>query len=165
MHAAAPDTFRAARAVRTTTIRLNAAPNRVFPLFTPEGERHWAKGWNPEYRYPASGVVEPHAVFVTRGHQGRETIWTVLLYDPAALRVAYDRITPGLHAAIVEVACEPGPAGTTIGHVTYTFTGLSDEGNQFVQSRTDEAYRASIAEWETGINRYLATGQAPHASH
>lgn len=162
--AATPDNFHAARAVRTATIRLNAAPERVFPLFTPEGERHWAEGWNPVYRYPASGVVEPHAVFVT-SRNGRETIWTVLHYDPAAMRVAYDRVTPGMHAAIVEVGCEPGPAGTTLAHVTYTFTGLSDEGNQFVQSHTEEAYRAMIAEWETAINQYLATGQTPHATH
>jgi hypothetical protein len=168
MHATAadtPETFHAARVLRTASIRLNAPPERVFPLFTPEGERHWAEGWDPVYRYPASGVVEPHAVFVTRGHGGRETIWTVLRYDPPAMRVAYDRVTPGLHAAIVEVACEPADRGGTLAHVTYTFTGLSDEGNAFVEQHTGQAYRAMLAEWESAINRYLATGQTPHAAH
>jgi hypothetical protein len=162
---AAPDTFHAARVVRTATIRLNGPPARVFPLFTPEGERAWAEGWNPVYRYPAAGIVEPHAVFVTRGHDGRETIWTVMHYDPQRMQVLYDRITPGMHAAIVEVACEPAPDGATLAHVTYTFTGLSGEGNAFVERHTDEAYRAMLTEWESAINEYLRTGRTPHGSH
>jgi hypothetical protein len=43
--------FTAKRASHAHTIRLNAIPERVFPLFTPEGEKRWALDWDFELIY------------------------------------------------------------------------------------------------------------------
>jgi hypothetical protein len=42
-------------AERSFVIHLDAAPNEVFPLFDPGGEREWAPGWDPKMVFPADG--------------------------------------------------------------------------------------------------------------
>jgi hypothetical protein len=86
-------------------------PDRAAALFTPEGERAWAREWAPEYPAGAGGPV-----FTT--HHGR-TVWIAL----GDLR--YARVTPGVQAGIVAVRCEPEGDGTRA-HVTYDLTALSD---------------------------------------
>ncbi|MBV9281050.1 MAG: SRPBCC family protein, partial [Chloroflexi bacterium] len=132
-------TFEPRRATRTASIRLNGSPDRVFPLFTPLGERQWAEGWEPIPIYPASGEAEPGAVFSTRHGDGPPTIWTVTVFDPHARRISYVRVAPGsLHVA-VDVRCvADGPNGTHA-TVTYTYTGLSDRGNESIDAMTEEA--------------------------
>jgi hypothetical protein len=160
--AAGPARFAALRAVRTAAIHVRASIDRVFPLFTPEGERAWVPGWDPVYRHPATGRVEPGAVFVTRAHDADvETVWTVVRYDPAARHATYSRVTPGLHAVIVDVACQRAADGGTLARITYTYTALSEDGNAAVARQTDEAYGAMIREWEEAINAHL---QASHAA-
>jgi hypothetical protein len=151
-----PGSFAALRVVRAGPIHLDETPEVVFPLFTPEGERLWVPGWNPIHRYPADGRLEAGAVFVTRAPGEPETIWTVVRYDPAALSVAYDRITPGIRAVLVEVRCEADADDSTRAHVTYTATALSEDGNAIVAAFTEAHYATMLDEWETAINRHLA---------
>ena len=48
-------------------------------LFTPEGERVWEPGWNPQY--PAGDPSEaPGTVFTTAAHSS-ETIWVIVEID------------------------------------------------------------------------------------
>ncbi|MDB4948834.1 MAG: hypothetical protein JWM27_1483 [Gemmatimonadetes bacterium] len=153
---AGPTRFAALRAVRTATIHLHASPDRVFRLFTPEGERAWVPGWDPVHRHPAGGGIEPGAVFVTRGHGAEvETVWMVTRYDPAALHATYNRVTPGLHAVVVDVACVGAAEGGTLARVGYTYTALSEDGNATIARQTDGAYAAMMGEWESAINAYL----------
>lgn len=50
--------FTPAHATRSAAIHLHAPADRVFPLFTPEGERLWVPGWNPRYLWPANGAAQ-----------------------------------------------------------------------------------------------------------
>src|ERR671935_1307921 len=71
-------------------------------LFTPEGERLGAEGWDPHYpddrRKEGAG-----ATFVT-GHGGQQTVWVMTDSEPD--RVRYVRIRGESDAAVVEVRCE-----------------------------------------------------------
>src|SRR5579872_6980366 len=101
---------------------------RLFPLFTAEGERAWAPGWEPEI---LSGSVERGSVFRTRSG-GRETLWVVTEYAPAQGRVSYARIAQGSNMGLVDVRCDgKGPQASEIS-VSYTLTGLTPEGKDFV---------------------------------
>src|SRR5512135_1664224 len=51
-----PEKFAAATVTRTGHLTFDAPVEKVFPLFTPLGERNWAPGWNPEILYPADGT-------------------------------------------------------------------------------------------------------------
>src|ERR1044072_8887909 len=73
-------------ATQVRSFRLGAPLERVFPLFTAEGERKWAPGWEPVI---LSGAVERGSAFVTRAHSGLETTWIVVDYRPVEGRVSY----------------------------------------------------------------------------
>src|SRR5215208_2420765 len=79
-------------ATQVRSFRLDAPLERVMPLFTAEGERGWAAGWEPKI---LSGEVERGSAFVTRGHSGIETTWIVADYRPAEGRVSYARLAQG----------------------------------------------------------------------
>ncbi|HEY3001395.1 MAG TPA: hypothetical protein VGJ44_03520, partial [Kribbellaceae bacterium] len=53
----------------TGRITIDAPPDEAYRLFTPEGERAWAAGWDPSYPVPATDDTAPGTVFET-GAQG-----------------------------------------------------------------------------------------------
>ena len=147
------DGFVAAHATRSATIHLHAPPDRVFPLFTPEGERLWVPGWNPRYLWPAAGTTRVGMTFLTE-HEGRETTWMVADFDPGR-RAVYTRVTAGLSAVRVEVRCERAGDGTAA-TVRYDYVGLSTDGNASIEQMTETCYREWMGEWETAINAHLS---------
>lgn len=138
---------------RSTVIAVALPPERAIDLFTPEGERKWSEGWKPVYPRPGR-TAGPGAVFVT-GHDGHETIWTMV--DHTAACVRYARVTPGVAAGTVTVTLEADGAGRTRAKVTYDLTSLSADGDAWLAD-FDGAYDADIAEWETAIAEALASG-------
>ncbi|HEX2209996.1 MAG TPA: SRPBCC family protein [Longimicrobium sp.] len=147
--------FAAAHVTRNATIRLIAPPERAFDMFTPLGERAWAQGWEPEFLHPADGAACEGSVFITRA-VGRETIWTTIAHDPPR-RAAYSRVTPGLHAVIVDVRLRRSEDGGSLAHVSYAFTALTPAGNDAVAEMAD-GFGGWMEEWQTSINRALAAG-------
>ena len=53
-------TFRAKRVGYSHTIQLNETPDNVFPLFTPEGEKSWAAGWDFIPVFPDAEALPGH---------------------------------------------------------------------------------------------------------
>src|SRR6185436_19780942 len=92
------------------SFRLDAPLARVLPLFTAEGERSWAPGWEPTI---LSGDVERGSAFATRGHSGIETTWIVADYRPAEGRVSYARLAQGSNIGLVDVTCTAAEGGGT----------------------------------------------------
>jgi hypothetical protein len=146
--------FVPAHETRSATIQLDAAPERAFGMFTPLGERAWAQGWDPEFLHPLDGEACEGSVFIT-GAGGRETIWTTIAHDPPT-RAAYARVTPGLHAVIVEVRLRPAGGDATLADISYTFTALTPAGTDAVAEMV-EGFGGWMEEWETSINRALAS--------
>lgn len=155
--------FTARRVERSAAIRLLAPPAAVFPLFEPLGERNWVPGWDPAIVYPASGQAERGAVFLT-GDAAAPAVWTLIEFAPQDWRVAYVRVSPASHVALITVRCADLGDGTTGAEVSYAFTGLSAAGNEYVEQFTPEHYAEWIGGWETAINHYLRHGVAAHAA-
>jgi hypothetical protein len=61
---------------RATEIMVALPPEQAVALFTPEGERRWADGWDPHYPEPHR-CEGPGAVFTT-GHGGHQTTWIMV---------------------------------------------------------------------------------------
>lgn len=134
------------------SFKLEAPCARVFPLFTAEGEKAWAPGWNPEM---LSGDTARGSVFRTENHE-HETVWIVVDYQPALYRAAYARIAQGSNMGLVDVICRGQPGGSSEVSVRYTLTGLNDEGAAFVRKFLSDAhYTHFIGEWHTALSAVL----------
>jgi hypothetical protein len=147
-------------ATQVRSFRLEAPLERVFPLFTAEGERSWAPGWEPRI---LSGDVERGSAFVTRTQGGIETTWIVADYRPAEGRVSYARLAQGSNIGLVDVICTPAEGGGTVVSVRYTLTGVSDSGRAFVREFLQPAHYASmIDEWQAATRSALAGKPVSH---
>jgi hypothetical protein len=141
-------------ATLTGTIALNGPIERVFPLFSPLGERAWVPGWDPEILSPRNAKWEQGMVFRTASENG-DVVWIVAKLDRRAHRVVYYRTEPGRLVARVEVTCRETDEHRTEATVVYSYVGLSDAGNAEIAEWSDSSYAAKMADWERTINDLL----------
>ena len=147
-------------AAHSHTIALDYPPARVFPLFTPEGEKLWIKGWAPRYLHPASGETTEGMVFVT-GEGAELTYWNLVRWDPAGGRARYARVTPASRFGLVDVACDAEGAKGSRVTVGYAFTALTPEGERFLADLGTAKFREMIEGWRQLLLAYL---DAPSSS-
>ena len=126
----------------------------AFQLFTPEGERAWAEGWDPAYLQPSDGHATRGMVFTT-AHGNEHTIWMMVRHEPAAGLVEYVRCTPASRIGRVLVHCTPMDASRTRVNVVYALTGLTEAGNELIRGLDDAHYREFIDSWDKAIARGL----------
>jgi Polyketide cyclase / dehydrase and lipid transport len=145
-------------ATQVRTFHLDAPLARVFPLFTAEGERTWAPGWEPRV---LSGSVERGSAFTTTGHNGGQVTWIVVDYRPDEGRVSYARLVHDSNIGLVDVHCtQPAQGGGTDVSVRYTLTPVSQAGESFVtQFLSGQHYATMIDEWRIATSKAL---QLPH---
>lgn len=136
-----PDTI--ACAAELTVDRPLAA---TLALFTAEGERAWAQGWDPAF--PVSERTEGvGAVFVTAGDHDTTT-WVMVDQDDRGVR--YARVTAGATAGTVAVTVlESKPTQTRL-QVRYDLTALSPDGARWLEAFASD-FAAYIARWEAAI--------------
>jgi hypothetical protein len=134
----------------------------VFPLFSPEGEKLWAPGWDYT-NLLGSMELEPDYVFLTdtHDHKSAQAIWIVSGYDPARHYVSYYKIEPGEKVGRIVIRCYEQGRTSTVVRVTYKYIGLSDSGNRFVSSFTADAYKEFIGEWRSLLRDYFKKRQRP----
>ena len=146
---------------RRHTITIASPAERVFPLFTPTGEKSWVKGWDPEFLYPADGEAREGMVFRT-SYNDEVTLWTCIEWNPGSYCVRYVRVTPSSRFGFVEVVCRAGHETEVT--VTYTFTALSPAGDSYLESLTETTFREMIEGWQTAISRLLAAADPSSSS-
>ena len=144
--------FQAERVVRTAHLSFAATPERVFPLFTPLGEKHWAKGWDPKMLYPADGHPVEGLLFYTPDHEG--TWWWMTRWEPDHDTVEYHVIAPAGLARNIRLQCIKNGSGTEV-NITDTYIGLNEHGNEFVRALDEAAYAKKMKGWEEPIRAYL----------
>lgn len=128
----------------------------VFPLFSPEGEKLWAPGWGYENVMGATDLHEGY-VFLTRTHDhaAADAVWIVKKYEPDDYTVHYYKIEPRAKVGTVTVRCRPLAQDRTRVEVGYAYTGLSEEGNAFIEGFSEPVYREFIGEWRRLIEGYF----------
>jgi len=115
-------------------------------LFTAEGERRWADGWDPRYPEP-DRRDGPGAVFHT-SHGSHQTTWIMVDDRPDGVR--YARITHGMTAGTVAVGVVTSDDDTTRVRVTYDLTALTPAGKAW-PANLDADYGSTIASWAAHI--------------
>ena len=143
--------------LHTAVFEISQPVQTVFPLFTPQGEKLWAPGWDYENIMGTETLHEDY-LFRTRTHDhaANEAIWIVKNYEPEAHRVQYYKIEPGEKVGMIEVKCgQSGPRSSKV-RVTYKYVGLSESGNRFAAHFTMKDYKAFIEDWKRLIEAYFA---------
>ena len=148
-----------APATQVRKFHLNAPLARVFPLFTAQGERAWAPGWEPRI---LSGSEERGSAFITSTRDGATVTWIVTDYRPAEGRVSYARLVQDSNIGIVDVACAEAADGGTDITVRYTLTAINAAAESFVaQFLADPHYTTMIEEWRVATSKALGLPVAP----
>jgi hypothetical protein len=145
------------RVTHSYTQSLDGPPGAVFPLLCPVLEREWVPGWDPGMVISESGVAERDCVFTTPEETPsgrREATWVITEHDPVAGRVEMLKLTPGYLLTRLWIHVRPREGGS-LAEVTYRYTALGPEGEQYVASRTEAAYADFMRTWENALNDHL----------
>jgi hypothetical protein len=143
---------------RSGAFTLAAPIDKAFPLFEPIPEKQWAEGWDPKPVYPASGDTREGMVFLSSHEHDNDTVWTLAHFDPARHEITYVNVTPGVRVGRIDIHCSE-TAGSTRVDVRYSFTGLNDAGNEFVDSFSQSRFDGHMHSWQHAISYFLQTGK------
>ena len=149
----------AKRIVRTFTHRIEASPDRIFPLLCPVRELEWIEGWAADLVYAESGVAEKHCVFETDLPRAGRLTWMVSLYDPARCAIEFVITRQGSHVEKLEIAGEDNGDGSSTLRWTRVYTSLSPEGAAFLEGYTDGPLTERMERVGKALEHYLRTGE------
>lgn len=141
---------------RIGTVDVACAPADAFAYFTPDGERLWVPGFDPEYLHPFSGEQGLGAIFTTT-HGGEDTLWMILRFSPDEGVAEYARVTPGSRRGTVRVSLAAIGHESTRATISYDLTALSDAGDGVLAAMSETAYTEMLSEWERRIAVALAS--------
>lgn len=140
----------------TTSFTLNKPAERVFPLFTPEGEKLWAPGWDYVNIMETTELSEDYVFLTgTHDHASIHAIWLVKRHSPDEGLISYYRVEPGDKVGVVTVRCSAVSPNSTEVEVTYKYIPISETGRKFVEDFSLETYTLFIAEWQIQLERYF----------
>lgn len=139
---------------RKGSFDLPCSPETAFPLFSPEGERTWVKGWNPRPVFPDTVEFQSDTVF-HEGHEGEDALWTIVDVDPSAHRAEYVRFAPASYAAHIVVNVEPAGTGRSRVVVGYVVTTFGQDASSLLQAFSEGAYAERMRNWQSQIMQYL----------
>jgi hypothetical protein len=120
----------------------------VLPLFTAEGERRWAPGWEPVWA-DDSHEHEIDEVWTTAGPPF--TTWITV--EARADLVRYARVASGDSAGLVTVSCAENDERTTV-TADYGLSALSDAGAERLEHFA-ASYDDMLAHWQHHASRAL----------
>jgi hypothetical protein len=136
---------------RTGSFELPCAAETAFPLFSPEGEREWVRGWDPKAVFPDRIEFVRDVVF-REGHEGEEAIWIIVDADWKTHRAEYVRLAPHSHAAHIVVKIESLEAERSKVFVSYTVTAFGKHAAGIIAAFSEQAYAAKMRDWQKQIS-------------
>ena len=144
----------AQQVIRTGGFDLPCDAHTAFPLFSPEGEREWAPGWNPIAVYPETIAFTANTVF-RLGQGSEESVWTILEADSQTHHAEYVRIAPASHAARISVKIEPVSPNRSHVIVSYAVTAFGEQTSAVLEPFSEGAYAQRMRDWQKQISTCL----------
>jgi len=142
------------RAKRNYTQKLRGKPADVFPLLCPVREREWTEGWDPLSVYSTSGFAESDCIFTT-GEENPESFWVITDFDPRHYRLGIVKVTPGMTVARITICLSENESGNTDAEVSYMYTAISPDGEEFVKGYSQEFFDGFMQFSESALNNFL----------
>ena len=142
--------------IHTKAFKMNVPIADLFPLFSPEGEKHWVPGWD-YINVMGTTELSDDYVFLTKTHDHgtSDAIWIVKKYDPKLHFVQFYKIEPGEKIGVVTVKCTELEASKTMIRVTYKYLALSKGGEEFITVFDESTYEEFINEWQKLLTNYF----------
>jgi hypothetical protein len=140
---------------RTGSFELPCSADTAFPLFSPDGEREWVNGWDPQPIFPDNIEFKRDTVF-RQGRGDDEAVWTVVDADWQTHRAEYVRVAPHFHAARVVVTVEPLGTARSKVVVSYTVTAFGPRAESVLAEFSEDPYAAKMRGWQQKISAYLS---------
>lgn len=142
-----------------TFVQINTAPPEVvFPLLCPVREKDWVDGWDYQMIVSRSGLAEQDCVFSTPHHGKTDTLWYITVYDPQHYKLEFLRFTPTEEIVKINIELRANADDTTTSTITYQYTSLNAEKEQWIQNNFEKEFTESMRWWEKAINHYIQTG-------
>jgi len=151
--------FFSQRITREYRQTINAAPDTVFPLLCPVREADWLDGWRYEMIYSKSGLVEEGAVFSTPGEGEEDTVWIVTKHDARTYHIDFSRFTYNSRTCVLKIAVKYRDESSSFVDISYTYTGITAAGNNFIENFSEEKFLEAVIFWEKSMNYFLKTGE------
>lgn len=151
--------FIAKRIVRQRTMQLPDVPNRVFPLLCPVMERQWLQGWDCTMVYSESRVAEKNCVFTTDFPGDGHVVWVVTRHDPENHVVEFAQTAPGSRVVKLEIQLHQLDGNQTRAHWSYTYTALTEAGNEYLNHVTEDVYNKKMTKVEESLVYFLKSGE------
>ena len=142
----------------TKTFEMALPVSTLFPLFSPEGEKHWVPGWDYQNVMGTTELSEDD-VFLTTSHDhgATDAIWLVKRYDREAHLVEFYKVEPNEKVGVVKVRCTALSADRSTVEVSYKYLALSATGEDFVSGFTSAVFEEFIGEWQRLLSNYFAS--------
>ena len=140
-------------------LRVKAPVERVFPLFSPMGEKNWVRGWDPEILHPTDRDWEEGMIFRSSEESGT-AVWVLSRLDLSMHQVQYVRIEPDYYVARIEVICKETSADCTDVFTKYSFIGLASAGNEAIGRMTAKEYDSKMTKWAAWLESFLSSNMA-----
>jgi hypothetical protein len=144
------------RVARSYVQKIQARPEKVFPLLCPVRETEWVKGWDPMVVYSRSGLAEPECVFLT-GEGEPDSVWVITRHDWEKYDLEIIKVTPWITVAKINISLTQKAEEETDAEITYSYTALSEEGKEFVNNYSESYFTEFMQYWEAAINDYLSS--------
>jgi hypothetical protein len=142
----------------TSGFYISQPVEKLFPLFTAEGEKLWVPGW--DYKN-VMGTTQTHEDYIfltsTHDHASTEAIWLVKTYEPEDYLVQYYKVEPQDKVGIITVQNIRKSENLTYVKVSYEYIGISDKENTFIKNFDDEKYKKFIGEWKSLLVKYFTS--------
>lgn len=149
--------MKAERKTLSFKMKLEAEPEKIFPLLCPVREYDWIESWKCEMVYADSGFAELDGIFKTgSAASGLEDTWLICRHEsPVRIEFVRWNAIRAIHYTISLKAV----AGGTESEWKQVLTGLTEEGNEFVRSLDGREFETMCRTEEKMLNHYLATGK------
>ena len=146
------------RSVQHGEFDLAVSAKQAFPLFSPEGERPWAAGWDPKPVFPAEEKVrwQRNAVFTT-DHNNEHLTWWIIDVDQTARTADYLNIGNGRIARIT-VRVQSVDENRCRVEVTYIISAMEASATEVVQRANSEQMKLRMVHWKHAIEEAIAKG-------
>lgn len=152
-------TFKGLQRTLNYTQTNNGNIDDVFPLLCPVREADWLDGWRYKMVHSESGLIEKDCVFTTPHHGKLETVWHVISHDPIKYFIEFIRVTPGENVVRIKINCWQTGVNQTSVRISYQYTALNEEQNEFIANKLETVFIDSMLWWEKAINYYLENGE------
>jgi len=109
--------------------------------------------------YSKSGLAAEGCIFSTPGDGEEDTVWVISRYDSKNHLIEFTRFTPGSRTCVLTVATTPMGETASNVDISYTYTGITADGNAWIDNFTEDTFLDAVKFWERSMNHFLETGE------